>query len=116
MGLYSIIDMIEELNRTDQNFNQTIQTAEKAVLIDFWAQWCMPCLMLSPILKKVVEHYDDKLILAKVNLDEAPLTAQKFGIEKIPTVVLFKGGKPISGFAGVNPEPVIKNWLEENLE
>ncbi len=108
--------MTEELNLTDQNFDQTIQTADKAVLIDFWAQWCMPCLMLSPILKKVVEGYNDKLILAKVNLDEAPLTAQKFGIEKIPTVVLFKEGKPISGFAGVNPEPVIKNWLEENLK
>lgn len=108
--------MAKELNLTDQNFEQTVQTADKAVLIDFWAQWCMPCLILSPILEKLAEEYNDKLILAKVNLDEAPLTAQKFNIEQIPTVVLFKKGKPISGFTGVNPEPIIKNWLEENLK
>jgi len=108
--------MTEELNLNDQNFEETIQTADKAVLVDFWAQWCEPCLMLSPILEKAAEQYNDKLILAKVNLDEAQLTAQKFGIEQIPTVMLFKKGKQISKFIGVNPESMIKNWLEENLK
>jgi len=103
------------LNLTDQNFEEEIQKADKPVLVDFWAEWCTPCLVLSPILEKLAEEYKDKFVLAKVNLDTAPLTAQKYGIEQIPTVILFKNGKPISGFIGVRPEPVIKNWLEQNL-
>jgi thioredoxin 1 len=106
--------MVEELNLTDQNFDETIQNADKPVLVDFWAQWCMPCFVLGPILEKVVEEYNGKLTLAKVNLDEAPQTAQKYGIEQIPTVILFKWGKPIGGFLGVRPEPVVRQWLEEN--
>lgn len=101
-----------ELN--DQNFEKEIQAANKLMLVDFWASWCTPCFVLTPILEKVVQEYEDKLILAKVNLDEAPLTAQKYGIERIPTVILFKWGKPINAFLGVRPEPVVRQWLEEN--
>ena len=101
---------------TDENFEKEITNAPKPILVDFWAQWCSPCLILGPILEKLSEEYQDKFILAKVNLDEAPLTAQKYRIEQIPTVILFKEGKPISGFIGVRPEPIIKNWLEQNLQ
>jgi len=101
---------------TDQNFNKTIQNTNGPVLVDFWASWCSPCLVLGPILEKLVNEYREKLILAKVNLDTAPLAAQKYGIEQIPTVILFKEGKPISGFVGVKPEPQIREWLEENLK
>jgi len=100
---------------TDQNFNETIQNTNRPVLVDFWAHWCSPCLVLGPILEKLVNEYREKLILAKVNLDTAPLAAQKYGIEQIPTIILFKEGKPISGFVGVRPEPQIREWLEENL-
>lgn len=100
---------------TDENFEKEITNVLKPILVDFWAEWCMPCLVLSPILEKLAEEYGDKLILAKVNLDTAPLISQKYRIEKIPTVILFKEGKPISGFIGVRPEPIIKNWLEQNL-
>ena len=100
---------------TDENFEEEIRKADKPVLVDFWAQWCMPCSVLGPILEKLAEEYKEKMILAKVDLDAAPLTAQKYRIEQIPTVILFKEGKPISGFIGVRPEPIIKNWLEENL-
>jgi len=102
------------LNLTDENFGKEIQAADKLILVDFWASWCTPCFVLAPILEKVVQGYEDKLILAKVNLDEAPLTAQKYGIERIPTVILFKWGKPISAFSGVRPEPVVSQWLEES--
>ena len=105
-----------EINLTDQNFNQFIQNAEKPVLVDFWAEWCMPCFVLGPILEKVAEEYNDKFTLAKVNLDAAPQISQKYGIEQIPTVVLFKNGKPISGFIGVRPEPAIKEFLDEALK
>ena len=103
------------LELTDENFEREITNAPKPILVDFWAQWCSPCLILGPILEKLSEEYQDKFILAKVNLDEAPLTAQKYRIEQIPTVILFKEGKPISGFIGVRAKPIIKNWLEQNL-
>ncbi|PIV10309.1 MAG: thioredoxin [Candidatus Portnoybacteria bacterium CG03_land_8_20_14_0_80_41_10] len=101
---------------TDQNFEEELKKAEKPILVDFWAQWCMPCFALGPILEKLAEeYYKEKLTLAKVDLDTASLISQKYRIEQIPTVILFKEGKPISGFIGVKPEPVIKSWLEQNL-
>jgi len=104
------------LELTDQNFEREIQGADKSVLVDFWAEWCMPCLVLGPILEKLAEEYKEKLILAKVNLDEASLIAQKYKIEQIPTVIFFNKGEPISGFVGVRPEKFIEEWLEENLK
>lgn len=101
---------------TDGNFEQTIQNAQKPILVDFYTFWCSPCAVLSPILEKLAEEFKEKLILAKVNLDAVPLAAQKYGIEKIPTIILFKKGKPISGFIGVKPEPEIREWLGENLK
>jgi len=105
-----------EINLTDQNFNQFIQSAKKPILVDFWAKWCMPCFVLGPILEKVTEEYNDKLTLVKANLDATPQVSQKYGIEQIPTVVLFKNGKPISRFIGVRPEPVIKEFLDRVLK
>lgn len=99
---------------TDENFEQEIQKADKPVLVDFWEEWCGPCAAIGPILEKLAEEYRDELILAKVNLSSAPLTAQKYKIDRIPTVIFFKWGKPISGFLGVKPEPEIKEWLGEN--
>jgi thioredoxin len=99
---------------TDENFEEEINKAEKPVLVDFWAEWCMPCSVIDQILQKLAEEYKDKLILAKVNLDKAPLIAQKYMVDRIPTVILFKWGKPVSGFLGVRPEPQIRQWLEEN--
>jgi thioredoxin len=100
---------------TDQNFEAKIKNSEKPVLVDFFAEWCQPCFVLGPILEKIAKDLEDKIILAKVNLDSVPLIAQKFGIDRIPTVILFKKGNPVSGFVGLYPEPLIKEWLEKNL-
>jgi len=104
------------LTLTDENFEKEITSASKPILVDFWAQWCMPCFVLSPILEKVVQEYEDKLTLAKVDLDAAPQISQKYGVDRIPMVVLFSGGKPISGFIGVRPEPVVREILDKMLK
>ena len=79
------------------------------------ASWCSPCFVLGPILEKLAEEYKDKFILAKVSLEAAPITAQKFGVDRIPMVVLFNGGKPIGGFIGLRPEQVVRELLDKML-
>ena len=102
-------------NLTDENFEAEIAKQEKPVLVDFYANWCGPCKVLGPILEKVAESEDmkDKIILVKINVDEFPKTSQKFGIDRIPMVILFNKGKTVDGFIGAMPEPAIKQWLEE---
>lgn len=104
------------LELTDQNFEKEIQNAKKPVVVDFWAPWCQPCCVLTPILEKVAEEFKEKIILAKVNLEEAREVAQKLGIDRIPIVMLFKEGKPVNGFIGVKPEPVVRELLNKMLE
>lgn len=101
---------------TPQNLSLKIEHSEKPVLIDFFASWCEPCKILGPILEKVADDYREKIIFFKVNIDEAPALTQKYGIEQIPTVILFKQGKPISGFVGLKDETEIKQWLNKALD
>ncbi len=100
----------------DENFEKEIATSDKFIMVDFFATWCEPCSILAPILEKIAEEFKEKIVLMKANIDDSPLTAQKFGVEKIPTVMLFKNGKPVSGFVGLVPENSIKEWLENILE
>jgi len=104
------------LTLTDQNFEREIQNAEKPVLVDFWAKWCFPCSALAQILDKLVKDFEGKIIFVKVNIDEAPIISQKYGIDRIPQILLFQNGEAKSGFIGVQPEDIIKRWLEENLQ
>jgi len=104
------------INLTDENFEKEISSAQKPVLVDFWAVWCGPCSVLGPILEKLSEEYKEKVVFAKVNIDESPLASQKFNIDRIPNVVLFKDGKVLGGFVGVQPEEAIKKWLEGFLK
>jgi thioredoxin len=101
---------------TDQNFEKEIQVADKPVVVDFWAEWCTPCFILGPILEKLADEFEGKFILAKVNLAEAKAVAQKYGVERIPMVVLFNEGKPISGFIGARPEPIVRELLGKMLK
>ncbi len=98
---------------TDENFDKEVASTEKLVLVDFFATWCEPCSVLGPILEKVAEDLKEKIVLMKADLDSAPKTAGKFGVEKIPTVVLFKNSQPISGFVGLASEASIKEWIEK---
>lgn len=103
------------LTLTDQNFEKEIESAEKPVLVDFWIFWCVPCFIIAPILEKLAKEYEGKIILAKANLDTVPIAGQKYGVDKIPTVILFNKGKPVSALVGAKPEPEIREWLESSL-
>ena len=104
------------INLADDNFEKEIQGSKSPVLIDFFADWCPPCQLLSPILEKLEKEFQGKVIFAKVNVDAAPQISQKFGINPIPTVILIREGRAVSEFVGLKPEEEIRKWLENLLE
>ncbi len=106
-----------EIEANDSNFEEEVieESKNQPVIVDFWAQWCVPCHMLSPLLGKVVELYNGKIKLAKVNLDESPNTSRRYNITAIPAIKLFKNGKVVGEFIGVVPETTIKSLIDENL-
>ena len=103
---------------TDNDFQEkVIELSEKIpVVVDFWAVWCTPCLLLGPVLEKLADEYNGKFILAKVNVDQSPATSQKYGIMSIPSVKMFKNGKIVDEFVGALPEPAVRQWLDKNLK
>lgn len=101
-----------EIKLTDQNFEQEVSRADLPVLVDFWASWCGPCQMLAPVIAEIAEEYAGKVKVGKVNVDEQPNLANRYGIASIPTVMLFKNGEVINTSLGYRP----KNELETMLK
>ncbi len=96
---------------TDANF-QDIINSDKPVLVDFWAEWCGPCLMLGPTIEELAEEMDGKAIIGKLNVDTNPNTSNQFGIRSIPTLLVFKNGQVVGKQVGVVPKAVITKMLE----
>jgi thioredoxin 1 len=104
------------LHLTDANFENEVNNATTPVLVDFWAPWCGPCRMLAPVIEKLGEKYAGQLKVGKVNVDENPALAGKFGIMSIPTLVFFKQGKEVDRVIGAMPEPALSAKIEELLQ
>ena len=93
-----------EIKVDDTNFKQEVLESDIPVLVDFWAVWCAPCLMIAPAVKEIAEEYDGKLKVCKVNVDEAPGTSSEYGIMSIPTLAIFKDGAVVDKVIGVVPK------------
>ena len=100
----------------DSTFDQTVLQSEKPVLVDLWAAWCRPCLMVAPILDELAEEYSGKISFVKVDVDQNPKTAARYGIMSIPTLLIFKNGEPVSHIVGFRPKEELKRRLEGALE
>lgn len=104
--------MVKEI--TTQDFNEKVINSSKPALVDFWASWCGPCKMLSPVVDSVSEQYDS-VDFYKVNVDEQPELAQEFGIMSIPTLIMFKNGEVFDESVGVAPEAELKAFVEKAI-
>ena len=101
--------MIVEI--TQDNFEAEVTQSKLPVLVDFWASWCGPCRMLSPVVDELAEQYDGKVKFGKVNVDEQPRLAMNFSVQSIPTLLLFRDGKAVNKSIGVAPKASIEQML-----
>ncbi len=112
------ISLKTKINVSDNDFERQVieQSRNVPVVVDFWATWCAPCRMLGPILDRMAEKYKGKFVLAKLNVDENPLTSHKYGIMSIPSVKMFKNGAVVDEFVGALPESAIDEWIRRNID
>jgi len=100
----------------EDNFQKAVLQSNLPAVVDFWAQWCAPCMAAAPVLEELAQDYDGKMSFAKVNVDENGPLAAKYGIAAIPTMIVFKGGQPVQQILGYKPKQELKKVLDEVLE
>jgi len=97
---------------TDTNFEKEVIKSDIPVLVDFWAEWCMPCKMVTPILKEIAEEMEGKIKIAKLNVDNSPQSAGQYGIRSIPSLLIFKSGSVVEQIIGALP----KNTIQQKID
>jgi len=100
---------------SDSSFEADVIGSKTPVLVDFWAEWCGPCRMIAPALEELSGEFAGKIEIAKVNIDENPMTPTKFGVRGIPTLILFKDGKAADTLVGAAPKSKLKAFIEKNI-
>lgn len=105
-----------EVTVNDANFETEVIQSELPVLVDFWAPWCGPCRMVAPTVAALAEKYAGRLKVCKVNVDESPASAGRYGIRGIPTLMVFKGGEAVDQVVGVQPQSALESKLEYHLK
>ena len=100
---------------TDSSFEADVIKSEKPVLVDFWAEWCGPCVQIAPALEELANEYKDSLTVVKDNIDENPETPAKYGVRGIPTLILFKDGEIAATKVGAAPKRQLSEWISTSL-
>ncbi len=108
--------MSAALELTKENFDQEVLQATSPVLVDFWASWCMPCRMVAPIVEEIAREFAGQVKVGKVNTDDQPEIAVRYGIHAIPTLILFQGGKEVSRIVGYAPKKSIEDKIRNLLQ
>jgi thioredoxin 1 len=98
------------------SFEETVLKADKPVLVDFWATWCKPCLMVAPLIDELADEFEGKIKFVKVDVDANQKVAANYGVMSIPTMLIFKDGEPVTNITGARPKKELKKNLESVLE
>jgi len=104
-----------DIKLTDQNFNEEVLKSEIPVVVDFWAEWCMPCRMVGPIIEELAKEYEGKVKVGKMNVDENSQVPGNFGIMSIPSILIFKNGQPVKTIVGAQPKDNFKKEIDTVL-
>ena len=100
---------------TDASFDKDVLKSTAPVVVDFWADWCGPCHAIAPALAELATELDGKVTIAKLNIDENPRTAIKYGVRSIPTLIMFKNGEPMALQVGAAPKARLSDWIKKSI-